>query len=153
MLTAVTLFQVYETLADRKMHLLFELWDKDGDGQISFAELALGLRKLSPPNEPVTDTASDAAEVALLFSSTSLFITLVQLLRCRFSRQKCEGVWLTYCTCICLWSRGSGSKLTQMMLILKSALIRARGRQEWLKSGACGPKPVCLLTMLSKKQA
>lgn len=57
--------QMYETLADRKMHLLFELWDKDGDGQISFAELALGLRKLSPPEEPVTDTASDAAEVGL----------------------------------------------------------------------------------------
>ena len=57
---------MYETLADRKMHLLFELWDKDGDGQISFAELALGLRKLSPAEEPVTETASDAAEVGLL---------------------------------------------------------------------------------------
>ena len=57
--------QSYETLADRKLHLLFELWDKDGDGLISFAELALGLRKLSPPEEPVTQTAADAAEVGL----------------------------------------------------------------------------------------
>ncbi len=60
--------QIYETLADRKMHLLFELWDKDGDGQISFAELALGLRKLSPPEELVTETASDAAEVDFSFN-------------------------------------------------------------------------------------
>ena len=55
--------QVYETLADRKLHLLFELWDKDGDGYISFAELALGLRKFSPESELVTETAADAAEV------------------------------------------------------------------------------------------
>lgn len=58
--------QLYETLADRKMHLLFELWDKDGDGQIGFAELALGLRKLCPSSEPVAETASDAAEVSPL---------------------------------------------------------------------------------------
>ena len=56
--------QVYETLADRKLHLLFELWDKDGDGSISFAELALGLRKFSSPAEPCTETAADAAEVS-----------------------------------------------------------------------------------------
>ena len=58
--------QVYETLADRKLHLLFELWDKDGDGSISFAELALGLRKFSSPAEPCTETAADAAEVSTL---------------------------------------------------------------------------------------
>lgn len=54
---------MYETLSDRKLHLLFELWDKDGDGLINFAELALGLRKFSPANEPVTEVAADAAEV------------------------------------------------------------------------------------------
>jgi len=57
---------MYETLADRKMHLLFELWDKDGDGHISFSELAMGLRKLCPASEPATTTASDAAEVTPL---------------------------------------------------------------------------------------
>ena len=57
---------MYETLADRKLHLLFELWDKDGDGSISFAELALGLRKFSSPAEPCTETAADAAEVPIL---------------------------------------------------------------------------------------
>ena len=55
--------QMYETLADRKIHLLFELWDKDGDGHISFSELAMGLRKLCPASEPATSTAADAAEV------------------------------------------------------------------------------------------
>lgn len=54
---------MYATLADRKMHLLFELWDKDGDRHVSFAELALGLRKLSSAQESLADTASDAAEV------------------------------------------------------------------------------------------
>ena len=63
--------QTYETLADRKLHLLFELWDKDGDGLISFAELALGLRKLCPSEEPVTETASDAAEVVLPITISS----------------------------------------------------------------------------------
>lgn len=58
-----TRLQVYETLGDRKLHLLFELWDKDGDGLISFVELALGLRKFSTASEPVTETAADAAEV------------------------------------------------------------------------------------------
>lgn len=57
-------WQVYETLSDRKLHLLFELWDKDGDGLINFAELALGLRKFSPANEPVTEVAADAAEAS-----------------------------------------------------------------------------------------
>ena len=60
--------QIYETLADRKLHLLFELWDKDGDGHISFAELALGLRKFSAPDESVTVTAEDAAEVGIVSS-------------------------------------------------------------------------------------
>ena len=57
---------MYATLADRKMHLLFDLWDKDGDGQISYAEMALGLRKLSAPQESIAETASDAAEAGLL---------------------------------------------------------------------------------------
>lgn len=59
---------MYESLADRKLHLLFELWDKDGDGQLSFSELALGMRKFCPPAEPITETASDAAEVLSLTS-------------------------------------------------------------------------------------
>ena len=58
--------QVYETLGDRKLHLLFELWDKDADGTISFAEVALGLRKFCHDSEPANETAADAAEVTIL---------------------------------------------------------------------------------------
>lgn len=36
-----------EMLADRRMHALFDLWDQDADGAISFYDLSLGLRKLA----------------------------------------------------------------------------------------------------------
>lgn len=37
-----------ELLADRKLHALFELWDSDGDGAVSFAEICHGLSKFQP---------------------------------------------------------------------------------------------------------
>lgn len=82
--------QMYETLADRKMHLLFELWDKDGDGHISFSELAMGLRKLCPTSEPVTNTASDAAEAMLVFDVDS-DQNLNRAEFARFINHFCEG--------------------------------------------------------------
>ncbi|KAK9863505.1 hypothetical protein WJX84_003555, partial [Apatococcus fuscideae] len=50
-----------QTLADRKVHHLFDLWDKDGDGKISLVELALGLRKFHP-SASINEAASKAAE-------------------------------------------------------------------------------------------
>lgn len=34
-------------LADRRMHALYDLWDRDDDGLVSFYDLALGLRKFA----------------------------------------------------------------------------------------------------------
>ncbi|KAK9819114.1 hypothetical protein WJX74_003904 [Apatococcus lobatus] len=52
------------TLAERKVHHLFDLWDKDGDGKINLVELALGLRKFQPGSS-INEAASRAAEAML----------------------------------------------------------------------------------------
>lgn len=55
--------QVYETLADRKLHTLFKLLDRNGDGKISFSELVVALRKFASSAATLHDAATDAAEV------------------------------------------------------------------------------------------
>lgn len=57
---------VLETLADRRLHLIFDLWDTDGDGSISFSELCLGLRALQV-DQSIEETAADAACAMLAF--------------------------------------------------------------------------------------
>lgn len=55
-----------ETLADRRLHLIFDLWDTDGNGTISFSELCLGLRSLQT-GQKIEETAADAACAMLAF--------------------------------------------------------------------------------------
>ena len=48
------------------MQLLFELWDRNGDGTISFAEITLAFRKFCPAMQKLQGTAADAVEVRLV---------------------------------------------------------------------------------------
>ena len=45
------------------MQLLFELWDRDGDGTVAFADVALAFRKFCPAMQRTQVTAADAVEV------------------------------------------------------------------------------------------
>ena len=54
---------MYATLADTRLHHLFELWDLGNKGHLSFADVTLGLRRLCASAQKVYSTASDAAEV------------------------------------------------------------------------------------------
>eukprot|EP00884_Botryococcus_braunii_P015884 jgi/Botrbrau1/297/Bobra.0022s0263.1 len=61
--------QIYETLADRKLHTLFNLLDRNGDGRISFSELVMALRKFASSAASLNDAAADAADALLIFDT------------------------------------------------------------------------------------
>lgn len=67
-----------ESLLDSKLQLLFELWDRDGDGLISFADIALAFRKFSPAMQRLTNTAADATEALYLFSRGGVALDRLQ---------------------------------------------------------------------------
>lgn len=58
------MLQDCSSLVDSKLQLLFELWDRDGDGSLAFSEVALAFRKFCPAMQRLQNTAADAAEVA-----------------------------------------------------------------------------------------
>ncbi|KAK9801863.1 hypothetical protein WJX73_003173 [Symbiochloris irregularis] len=73
--------QACASLMNSKVQLLFELWDRDGDGNIGFAEVALAFRKFCPAMQRLQGTAADAAEALFLYGNGDL-----QLDRLQFGR-------------------------------------------------------------------
>ena len=59
-----------ETLADRRLHRLFELWDQDQTGKVDFKELCLGLKSLDK-DTAIEDIAADAARAIIAFDADS----------------------------------------------------------------------------------
>ena len=75
------LLQATLSLVDDKVQMLFELWDRDGDGSVAFADVALAFRKFSPATQRLQSTAADAAEVCLFIKlSMQQCVMLVHVL-------------------------------------------------------------------------
>eukprot|EP00184_Porphyridium_aerugineum_P002764 CAMPEP_0184697084 /NCGR_PEP_ID=MMETSP0313-20130426/4176_1 /TAXON_ID=2792 /ORGANISM="Porphyridium aerugineum, Strain SAG 1380-2" /LENGTH=457 /DNA_ID=CAMNT_0027155845 /DNA_START=80 /DNA_END=1453 /DNA_ORIENTATION=- len=82
--------KVIDTLNDLRCELLFKLFDSDGDGRVSFKELALGLRKFNPSGG-LAETATVSAQLMLTFDDDGNE-TLDPVEFANFLNEFCEAV-------------------------------------------------------------